>query len=604
MLAPGLPTGTETVPDASTLPPGQNAFSLEPKPMMAPPPPAVPPPNLAGFKPTPNYIRDAIARNVNDPTLRAYLGSLSGSEAKNANDVSSTGAAGPFQFIPSTARQYGLTDPTNLDASVIAAKKLTQDNAAAFERINGRPPTAPELALMHQQGGVTGARMVAGTGNAPGRNLAVNNVSPGASPQQAVAKIQGYYGMPNVPVNVRDTIAQTMAQGRPPVPQGMAGAAPVVPPGLSPQGAPPVMAQGGDQPDQRLAFNGPQPPLPPAITSGIQKAPPPVQVAQNTQQAVPPPGYIPPAAGPVQGAPVIPMSPEHLKIASAIAQAQARGDQYLPALLAPRLQALEAERTQRQSEANEVFKSRLLQAAKQNELHLTGQMDAPKRIADVQKTQAEIDAARLQETEGKMVRNDDGSYSPPRITGVDPNAAPFPKMTAEQAKDQKFHMWTSLAEEQLNGNDKILAEGLKDQLAGKVPFGGNKVMSAKYRRTYAAAERFIQGFLRDISGAAIAPEEMAKHQATFLPRYGDDAATIADKKAARDNVINGFYSASGPGHVISDYYTKQRHDQQAATDERLNAEMKDAPKVVGKVLVNPAKPNISRVWNGQRWEEY
>ena len=216
---------------------------------------------------------------------------------------------------------------------MIAAKKLTQDNAAAFERINGRPPTAPELALMHQQGGVTGARMVAGTGNAPGRNLAVNNVSPGASPQQAVAKIQGYYGMPNVPVNVRDTIAQTMAQGRPPVPPGMAGAAPVVPP---------VMAQGGDQPDQRLAFNGPQPPLPPAITSGIQKAPPPVQVAQN---GPPPPGYVPPAAGPVQGAPVIPMSPEHLKIASAIAQrAGARGTSTCRPCWRPRLQALEAER--------------------------------------------------------------------------------------------------------------------------------------------------------------------------------------------------------------------------------------------------------------------
>ena len=136
--------------------------------MMAPPPPAAPPPNLAGFKPTPNYIRDAIARNVNDPTLRAYLGSLSGSEAKNANDVSPTGAAGPFQFIPSTARQYGLTDPTNLDASVIAAKKFDAGTTPPRSSAStSAPPTPPELALMHQQGGVTGAHMVAGTGNAP-----------------------------------------------------------------------------------------------------------------------------------------------------------------------------------------------------------------------------------------------------------------------------------------------------------------------------------------------------------------------------------------------------------------------------------------------------
>ena len=161
-----------------------------------------------------------------------------------------------------------------------------------------------------------------------------------------------------------------------------------------------------------------------------------------------------------------------------------------------------------------------------------------------------------------------------------------------------------MAEEQLDGKDKILAEGLKDQLAGKVPFAGNKVMSAQYRRAYAAAERFVQGFLRDVSGNAISPEEMVKHQNSFLPRYGDDPATIADKKTARENVIQGMYAGSGPGSAISDYQTKQRHNEQAATDARLNDEMKDAPKVVGKVLINPAKPNISRVWNGKRWEEY
>ena len=44
---------------------------------------------------------------------------------------------------------------------------------------------------MHQQGGVTGARMVAGTGNAPGGNLAVNNVNPNAAPPPAVATNPG-----------------------------------------------------------------------------------------------------------------------------------------------------------------------------------------------------------------------------------------------------------------------------------------------------------------------------------------------------------------------------------------------------------------------------
>ena len=40
---------------------------------------------------------------------------------------------------------------------------------------------AAEMAVMHQQGGVTGSRMIAGTGNAPAHNLSVNRVDPNAS---------------------------------------------------------------------------------------------------------------------------------------------------------------------------------------------------------------------------------------------------------------------------------------------------------------------------------------------------------------------------------------------------------------------------------------
>ena len=168
------------------------------------------------FKPTPGYMQDAIAAREKDPDMQAYYGSLSGSEAKNAQDVSPTGAAGPFQFTRGTGQQYGIPGAARLDpgASTDAVRKLTADNAATFQRINGRAPTFQELALMHQQGGVTGSRMAAGTGNAPPANLAVNNIPPGASPQAAVAKINRYYGMPNETAP-RDAIAATMA-ARPP----------------------------------------------------------------------------------------------------------------------------------------------------------------------------------------------------------------------------------------------------------------------------------------------------------------------------------------------------------------------------------------------------
>ena len=94
-----------------------------------------------------------------NPDMQAYASQLNAAEQPKPGDTSSTGARGGFQFIPSTAKQYGLTNPDDDMASADAMKALTADNAAAFERINGRPPSMADLALMHQQGGVTGARM-------------------------------------------------------------------------------------------------------------------------------------------------------------------------------------------------------------------------------------------------------------------------------------------------------------------------------------------------------------------------------------------------------------------------------------------------------------
>lgn len=78
----------------------------------------------------------------------------------NAQNPNSS-AGGGFQFIDSTAKQYGLTDKTDLNASTDAAARLAVDNRQALRRVLGRDPTAAELYLAHQQGGGGAAKLLA-----------------------------------------------------------------------------------------------------------------------------------------------------------------------------------------------------------------------------------------------------------------------------------------------------------------------------------------------------------------------------------------------------------------------------------------------------------
>lgn len=79
----------------------------------------------------------------------AQLESNMGRNMKNPN----SSAEGPFQFIDSTAAQYGLRDRRDWDQSTDAASRLGRDNFSVLSRALGRAPTGAELYLAHQQGG-------------------------------------------------------------------------------------------------------------------------------------------------------------------------------------------------------------------------------------------------------------------------------------------------------------------------------------------------------------------------------------------------------------------------------------------------------------------
>lgn len=68
--------------------------------------------------------------------------------AKNPN----SSAGGLFQFIDSTASQYGLRNRFDPYEATDAAARLARDNAAHLRRVLGREPSGAELYLAHQQG--------------------------------------------------------------------------------------------------------------------------------------------------------------------------------------------------------------------------------------------------------------------------------------------------------------------------------------------------------------------------------------------------------------------------------------------------------------------
>lgn len=105
-------------------------------------------------------ISNAAATYGVDPAYLSRIAAIESGGNVNATNPNSS-ARGPFQFINSTARRYGLTNPSDPNASADAAARLTIDNKAALARALGREPTHGELYLAHQQGAGGAAKILA-----------------------------------------------------------------------------------------------------------------------------------------------------------------------------------------------------------------------------------------------------------------------------------------------------------------------------------------------------------------------------------------------------------------------------------------------------------
>lgn len=128
------------------------------------------------------------------PGYLAMTGQIeSGLNPQSHNELS--GADGMFQFIPSTAKEYGLRygkDTRDPVKSANAAAAYAEDNANALRTALGRDPTAGEIYLAHQQGTQGAIALLSNPSVAAGqlvkpRSIIANGGDPSAPASQFVA---------------------------------------------------------------------------------------------------------------------------------------------------------------------------------------------------------------------------------------------------------------------------------------------------------------------------------------------------------------------------------------------------------------------------------
>lgn len=108
-----------------------------------------------GLQPGPTKLRAAIKRAGEahgvDPGVLSVIATIESGGDPNAQNPTSS-AGGAFQFIDSTADQYGLVDRFDVDQAADAGARFTRDNISLLGKALGRQPNVGEIYLAHQQG--------------------------------------------------------------------------------------------------------------------------------------------------------------------------------------------------------------------------------------------------------------------------------------------------------------------------------------------------------------------------------------------------------------------------------------------------------------------
>ena len=100
----------------------------------------------------------------------------------------------------------------------------------------------------------------------------------------------------------------------------------------------------------------------------------------------------------------------------------------------------------------------------------------------------------------------------------------------------------------------MMGANTKEALKQLIPWGGANIFASPEYRQYDQFKRdFINATLRRESGAAIAPSEFENAHKQYFPVVGDDADTIAQKRANRARVKEGIRAGAGRANAVYGY---------------------------------------------------
>jgi hypothetical protein len=138
------------------------------------------------------------------------------------------------------------------------------------------------------------------------------------------------------------------------------------------------------------------------------------------------------------------------------------------------------------------------------------------------------------------------------------------KLTEQQSKDVGFYNRASQVTPLLDSMDTALVDPLS-AVGSSVPGVGNFLQSDAYRQATQAANEFLLALLRKDTGAAVTQPEMILYGGTYLPRAGDDEATIQQKRAARARATEGIRMGLGPAEILFKEREAQKRGAQPGT---------------------------------------